>query len=212
MFGASRVRISYLELIDKPQIATVHEADVVDTPAHDREPVEPHAKGESLIFRGVDAGAFEDVRVHHPGPHHLNPLTAQLLRHVLADDAHIYFDRRLRKREKARPKAYLDVRPFEQFSEETCECPIEVRKRHVLPYRKPLYLEEFRLVCHIGRFVAKNFAWHYDAIRRLDILLDLLFHVADLHGRCMRAQDHSRLTGNKKSVLHVTRGVVLWYV
>ena len=88
------------------------------------------------------------------------------------------------------------------------ERAFKLRERDIFADRQPFDLEKFRFVRHVGRFVAKHFARHDDAIRRIEALFHLRFHVAHLDRGRVRAQNVSRLIFDEKGILHVARGMV----
>src|SRR3989344_5146820 len=184
MSGASCARFSYsrLKLIYESQIGRVHLAHVVYPPSQKRQTVEAHAKGEALVFRGVETRIFQYARMHHAGSHHLYPFIAQFLRRTVTHHAHIHLDAGFDEREIARPETYLDGGASEKFFKELLERAFEVRERDVFTDREPFYLEKFGFVRHVGRLIAEDLPRHNDAVLRHDAFLYLRFHVPQLYG------------------------------
>src|SRR5665213_85889 len=150
--------------------------------------------------------------MHHACAHHFYPAVAKFLRRVRSDQTHVDFDARFYERKVAWAKSRLDIRPLEQFSKETVERPLQVCKCYILTDRQSLYLKKFRLVRHVGGFVAEDLAGHDDSVRRLYSHFLLRLHVAQLDRRRMRTQYHVRLVFNEKSVLHIARGMVFGHI
>ncbi len=150
--------------------------------------------------------------MHHARTHHLYPLVAELLGHVITHQAHVDLDPRLDEREEARPKAHLDLRTLKQLFKKLRQRALEMRERDVGADYQPLYLKELRLVCHVGRLIAKDLARRDYPVGRQSVIFDHLLHITDLRIAGVRAQDLPRFVFDKKRVLHVARRVVLRHI
>ncbi len=187
----------------------MHKTNVVDAPPQKREPIEPHPESKSSILFCIDSRIEEDARVHHARPHHFDPSSTQFLRHVLAIHARIHFYTRFHERKETRAKTHLHVSSFEKLCVKPVERPLEMSHGNIFSHNETFELEKFCFVRHVGRLIAKDFSWHDYAIGRLNALFHLRFHVSDLDGGCLGAQNHSRLIFNKEGVLHVARRMIL---
>src|SRR3989344_882473 len=94
------------ELVDEPQVGGVHKAYIIDTPAQQREAIEPHAERETSILFWIDPCVLQNTRMHHPRPHHLYPLTPKFFRCRFPHDTHIHLNAGLSERKKARAKTH----------------------------------------------------------------------------------------------------------
>src|SRR5690606_21789461 len=102
------------------------------------------------------------------------------------------FDARLDESEIARSESYLRIRT-KKFFEESLERSLELDHRDFLVHVKPLKLMELCLVSGVGRLVPVHLAGN-DDLERPGIFGDG-FHIPDLHGRSVRAEDFPSFSG-----------------
>src|SRR6476659_4884521 len=112
------------ELLQKPQVVLVEEAQVVDAIAQHREPVGAHAEREPLPAFRVDVDRAEHVRMHLAGAGDFEPAAVA--------EAHVDLGRRLGERKERRPEAQRDVVALEEPAQELVEHRLEIGERHVV--------------------------------------------------------------------------------
>ncbi len=183
------------------QIAIVEGPQIGDAVFQHRHPLDPHAKREALILRGVDAAILP---APWDAPCRCRGFRASRRRRRFqpaagARAADIDLGRGLGEREIARPEAHRQIVEPEKGAAELDQAAFQMAHMRRPVDDQPLDLMEHRRMRRV-MVAAKGAARHDDADRRL-----LRQHRADLHRRGMRAQHQPGAVG----ALGQVEGVVL---
>ena len=160
-------------------------AQVGDAVLQHADPLQPHAEGEALPARGIDAAVLQHLRVDHAAAEDLQPVIAvtDAQRAAGARAADVDLGGRLGEREVAGAKAHRQVVEREVGAQKLDQAALQVAHVRALVDDQALDLVEHRRVrCVVVRSVGA--ARRDDADRRL-----LRQHRPHLHRRGVGAQN-----------------------
>src|ERR1035441_911765 len=168
-----------LELLQKPHVILVEEADVSDAIADHRDALDAEAERPARPGFRVVADVLEDLGMHHAAAGDLEPFLAHLAGQRAAE---IYLEAGLGVAEVVRPEADARLRTH-QFLEDKLHGALEVAHGHIPVHVKSLDLVKRWVVGGVGVVAAIDAPRHNDPYGRL-----LLRHHPDLDGGGMSAE------------------------
>src|ERR1035441_9504691 len=168
-----------LELLQKPHVILVEEADVSDAIADHRDALDAEAERPARPRFRVVADVLEDLGVHHAASGDLQPFLAHLAGQRAAE---IDLEAGLGVAEVVRPEADARFRAH-QFLEDKLHCALEVAHSNIPIHVKPFHLVERWVVGGVGVIAAIDAPRDNDPNGWL-----LLGHHPDLDGGGMSAE------------------------
>ena len=135
-----------LELFQEPDIVLVKKSHVVDLVLEQRNTLEAHTKGKSLVFIGIDTAHLENMGMNLTATEDLDPTLALAETATLAvalKAGYIHLSRRLRKGEVMGSELDLDI-ISEHPASELSKSSLKVCKCNILIDGHALHLMEGR--------------------------------------------------------------------
>jgi hypothetical protein len=176
-------------------------SDIIDAVSHHNQTIQAQAKGESIIFIGINIPMSQNIGMNHPAGEEFHPagLLTDGTTRTAADKAfNVQLEAWLHKGEKSGAQSYIDLFP-EDFTQEGFHKINQVGNGNVLPHHHPFQLMKGGLMGGIGRFTAEN-------LSRTDKLKggSSCFHAARLDTGGMSSQEVLHIL-KPEGILHVSR-------